>query len=220
MTHYLYLHGFASGPNSQKARRMALRFQRQGLDLEIPDLNQGDFCHLTLSRQLDQVKQHILARSEPVVMIGSSLGGLTAAWATQHPQLQGRIRQLVLLAPAFDFLPQWLPRLDPAQIDHWRASGYLGVYHYQARQTLPLHYDFWLDAATYCDRQLRVPVPTLILHGLKDEVIAIETSRAYAASRPWVSLIELDDDHSLLATEALIWSHIWTFLQPPKPHST
>ncbi|XGB42282.1 MAG: alpha/beta fold hydrolase [Nodosilinea sp. LVE1205-7] len=160
MTHYLYLHGFASGPKSQKAQSMRLRFQDLGLNLEIPDLNQGDFSHLTLSRQINQVRDQILTWPEPVVIIGSSLGGLTAAWVAQQPQLQGRITQLVLLAPAFDFLTQWLAHLGPAQINQWRTTGYLAVYHYQARQTLPLHYNFWLDAATYCDRQLQAPVPT------------------------------------------------------------
>ena len=218
MTHYLYLHGFGSGPKSQKAQRMNLRFQNLGLHLEIPDLNQEDFSHLTLSRQIGQVSDQVLAWSDPVVIIGSSLGGLTAAWVAQQPRLQGRIAQLVLLAPAFDFLTQWLPRLGSAQMDRWRTTGYLAVYHYDAQQTLPLHYNFWLDGETYCDRNLQAVVPTLILHGLQDEVISIEASRTYAATRPWVNLVELWDDHSLLGTEELIWQHTWAFLAQSKPN--
>ncbi|XGB42283.1 MAG: hypothetical protein LVS60_19445 [Nodosilinea sp. LVE1205-7] len=57
------------------------------------------------------------------------------------------------------------------------------------------------------------------MHGLKDEVITIEASRTYGASRPWVNLIELWDDHSLLATEELIWNYSWTFLNQPKVQS-
>lgn len=65
MAQYLYLHGFASGPQSQKARGLAARFQAQGLELEIPDLNQGDFSHLTLSRQIRQGVERVMAQAQP-----------------------------------------------------------------------------------------------------------------------------------------------------------
>lgn len=218
MAHYLYLHGFASGPQSQKARALAARFQAQGLELEIPDLNQGDFSHLTLSRQIRQGVERVMAQAQPTVLIGSSLGGLTAAWVAQtlHRQQQRqKILQLVLLAPAFGFLAQWWPQLGPDQQDRWRRQGYLPIYHHTARQPLPLHYGFITDAQTYQDQDLQAPVPTLILHGQQDQVINIEVSRAYAADRPWVTLVELDDDHSLLRVEASLWQHTWEFLRSP-----
>jgi pimeloyl-ACP methyl ester carboxylesterase len=218
MAHYLYLHGFASGPQSQKARALAARFQAQGLELEIPDLNQGDFSHLTLSRQVRQGVERVMAQAQPTVLIGSSLGGLTAAWVAQtlHRQQQRqKILQLVLLAPAFGFLDQWWPQLGPDQQDRWRRQGYLPIYHHTARQPLPLHYGFITDAQTYQDQDLQAPVPTLILHGQQDQVINIGFSRAYAADRPWVTLVELDDDHSLLRVEASLWRHTWEFLRSP-----
>ena len=218
MTQYLYLHGFASGPESQKARALAMRFRAQGLRLEIPDLNQGDFSHLTLSRQIHQGVELVMAQAQPTVLIGSSLGGLTAAWVAQtlHRQQQReKILQLVLLAPAFGFLDQWWPQLGRDQQDRWRRQGYLPIYHHTARQPLPLHYGFITDAQTYRDQDLQAPVSTLILHGQQDQVINIGFSRAYAANRPWVTLVELDDDHSLLRVEASLWQHTWEFLRSP-----
>jgi dipeptidyl aminopeptidase/acylaminoacyl peptidase len=40
----------------------------------------------------------------------------------------------------------------------------------------------------------------VILHGVRDDVVPIETSRRFVADRPHVRLIELDDGHELLAT--------------------
>ncbi len=49
---YIYLHGFASSPSSTKAQYLRARFASLQINLNIPDLNQGDFSHLTLTRQL------------------------------------------------------------------------------------------------------------------------------------------------------------------------
>jgi len=212
MRQYLYLHGFASSPQSKKAQALKARFQEQGISLEIPDLNQSDFTHLTLSRQIQQVKDRILAQPDPTILIGSSLGGLTAAWVAEQPALNGRIEKMVLLAPAFQFLAQWLPRLNPDQLDDWRTTGTMPVYHYTEQQTLPLQYAFVEDAQQYRDEGLHAEIPTLILHGLYDDTISIEASRAYAALRPWVRLVELPSDHALVEVEANLWQHIWDFL--------
>ncbi|WP_313887390.1 YqiA/YcfP family alpha/beta fold hydrolase [Nodosilinea sp. LEGE 07088] len=213
MTQYLYLHGFASSPKSTKAQAMRSRFATLGLELIIPDLNQGDFSHLTLSRQIQQVSEFVLGQPDSTVLIGSSLGGLTATWVAQQPPLAGRIEKLVLLAPAFDFLAQWLPRLGSDQLNAWRTEGTFSVYHYTEQRTLPLHYDFITDAQGYDDGALQAKIPTLILHGTRDETIAIAASRAYATCRPWVHLVELPSDHALVDVEADLWQHTREFLE-------
>lgn len=212
MVYYLYLHGFASGPQSYKAQALKTRFEAVGRSLTIPDLNQGDFSTLTLSRQIQQARELILAQSQPTVIIGSSLGGLTAAWVAEQWDLQGRIEKLVLLAPAFCFLAQWLPRLGEAALGQWRQEGWLSVYHYADQTQKPLHYRFVEDAQGYHDDDLKGQIPTLICHGLHDEVIAIEASRAYADIRPWVQFQELDSDHALGNVEAEIWQTMANFL--------
>jgi pimeloyl-ACP methyl ester carboxylesterase len=209
---YLYLHGFASSPRSTKAQDLRDRFQKLGLELTIPDLNQPDFTHLTLTRQLQQIAALLPVDHTPVTLIGSSFGGLTAAWAAQqHPQIQ----RLVLLAPAFQFLDHWLPRLGAEQVQRWQTEQYLSVYHYGAGRSLPLSYHFIHDAAQYPEHQLQRPVPTLILHGQDDEVIPIQASRHFATLRPWAQLIELDSDHALTNASNQIWVAIQNFCQLP-----
>lgn len=209
MTTYCYLHGFASSPASRKAQYLRRQFQSQGQALTILDLNQGDFSTLTLSRQIQQGVDWIEAQPDPeIVVIGSSFGGLTAAWLAEQPQVRGRIQKLVLLAPAFQFLAQWLPRLGKEQLTRWQTEKALPIFHYGQGKTVPLQYGFITDAETYDESQFRAEIPTLILHGRQDEVINIQASRDYAATRSWVELVELADDHSLLATQAQIWQAI------------
>ncbi|NER81649.1 MAG: prolyl oligopeptidase family serine peptidase [Leptolyngbya sp. SIO1D8] len=215
---YLYLHGFASGPQSAKAQFLQKTFHQVGKTLHILDLNQNDFTHLTLSRQIQQGMEWITERDR-VTVIGSSLGGLTAAWIAHQSAVQTKISHLVLLAPAFQFLAQWLPRLGSEAITRWQMEGFLPIYHYGMAQTLPLAYDFVADAQRYNETFLQHPIPTLIIHGSHDEVIDVQASRDYATLRPWVCLIEVDSDHSLANVKQAIWDEIHCFLDFPTPVS-
>ncbi|MGD1854202.1 MAG: YqiA/YcfP family alpha/beta fold hydrolase [Leptolyngbyaceae cyanobacterium] len=206
MGDYIYLHGFASGPQSYKGCWLRSQFQAQNIELQLLDLNQGDFAHLTLTRQINQVINHLQG---PTTLIGSSFGGLTAAWvAQQTPQ---NIQKLVLLAPAFNFLDQWLPRLGTQQLHQWKTSGWLSIYHYGLQTQQRLHYPFVTDAQSYADSQLNQPIPTLILHGKHDEVIDLAASQTYAAQRPWTQLQALDTDHGMADAMEEIWQAIKAF---------
>lgn len=209
---YLYLHGFASGPGSKKAQYLRSQFQpyTHPLPLQIPNLNQPDFAQLTLTRQIQQGTELITSET---TLIGSSFGGLTAAWIAEQPSARLLIKRLILLAPAFQFLNQWLPRLGPAQVDHWKTTGWLSVYHYAANCQKRLHYDFVTDAQQYDEAQLQSQIPTLILHGVQDDVIAIDTSRDYARTRPWVTLTSLETDHSMTGAMGQIWQEISAFCE-------
>ncbi|MBD2459933.1 alpha/beta fold hydrolase [Oscillatoria sp. FACHB-1407] len=214
MTSYIYLHGFASSPRSAKARDLGDRFRSLSIPLVIPDLNQGDFSHLTITRQLQQVQGDFPPSPTPVTLIGSSLGGLTAAWLAEKDV---QVQRLVLLAPAFSFLSYWLPKLSIEQLDHWQTEQFLSVYHYAEGRSLPLHYEFVQDAMQYHDDELQRSIPTLILHGKQDEVIPVQASRDYAQSRPWVKLIELDSDHALGTVKDEIWQAICEFCELDNP---
>lgn len=207
---YIYLHGFASTPESAKAVYLRDGFAAAKISLEVPDLNQGDFSHLTLTRQMAYVASLFPCDETPVTLIGSSLGGLTSAWLAQK---YSQVQQLILLAPAFGFLSHWLAQLGDEQLQQWQTSGYLSVYHYGEKRPLPLHYQFVDDARQYQETQLVRPIPTLILHGQQDEVIPISASRAYTSSRPWVQLIELNSDHSLIEVMPQIWEATQRFCQ-------
>lgn len=200
---YLYLHGFASGPRSIKAIYLHNRFAQQGIDLIVPDLNQPDFFNLTLTRQLQQCEAILAAKPAAWTILGSSLGGLTAAWLAQRNL---NVERLVLLAPAFEFLPHWQQQLGTAKLEQWQKDGSVEVYHHIARQTIPLSYAFWQDVSQYAQTELnQSAAETLILHGINDEVIPVEASRHYAAQNPNCILIELLSDHGLTDVLPEIW---------------
>jgi pimeloyl-ACP methyl ester carboxylesterase len=200
-TKYIYLHGFASSPDSAKAQYISDRFSELPISLIIPDLNQNDFPHLTLTRQIAQVS-HLLSFDAPVTLLGSSFGGLTSAWLAEK---YTQVERLVLLAPAFGFLSEWLNRLGTDTVEEWENSGYLKVYHYGEKRSIPLHYQFVRDTEQYGEEQLQRTVPTLIIHGRNDDVIPIKSSREYAKNRPWVELIEVASDHALTNVLPEIW---------------
>jgi uncharacterized protein len=203
---YIYLHGFASGPQSTKARYFQARYAEVGIALQVPDLNQPDFAELTISRQITQVVELLPSDGSPVTLIGSSLGGLTAAIVAQDCH---QVQQLILLAPALDFLTHWLPKIGDRQLTLWQQNSYLPIYHYAQQKLLPLHYNFIVDADRYYLFTSSRIVPTLILHGIHDAVIPIAASRDFATQHPWVELIELDSDHNLTDVSDRIWQEMY-----------
>lgn len=211
---FIYLHGFASGPRSTKAQYFQDCFRSRQLDLQVPDLNQPSFSQLTLTRQIQQVQADIAASEQPVTLIGSSFGGLTAAWVAEQCLA---VQRLVLLAPAFQFRDHWQARLGREQLHQWQQTGILMIHHYGAKQQLPLDYPFWPDLLQYDESQLQRSIPTLILHGQQDEVIPIQSSRDYAVARPWVTLIELTSDHALTDVAVELWQQVQVFCRLPTP---
>jgi uncharacterized protein len=208
---HLYLHGFASGANSRKANFFLDRYGQQGLQLVVPDFNAGGFTDFTISRQLAQAASYLT--DEPVTLIGSSLGGwVSLLLAEKYPQIE----RLILLAPALGFPEPWLSRLDPAALETWQTEGFWPVYHYIEKQQIPLAYNFVLDAQQYLQTEFQRRLPTLIFHGINDEVVPIELSREYASSRSpkaqaelsMVTLHELDSDHGLGNVLPQIWQEM------------
>lgn len=190
---YAYLHGFASGPKSYKGTRLRERFATLGVEFELPDLTRPSFEKLTYTAALAAIS----ALGEgPWCFIGSSMGGyLAARFAEQHPS---RVHRLVLLCPGFDLVTRWPVLVGTEGMARWEAEGALPLPDRHGIDT-PVHYGFLEDARTYPPFP-EVPCPTVIIHGTRDEIVPIDSSRSYAGHRPHVQLVEVDDDHGLAAT--------------------
>lgn len=204
---YLYLHGFASGPHSSKARFLHHQFATLKLDLAIPDLNLGDFGSATLSKQLNFLHGYV---QSPLTIIGSSLGGYLAL---QMAIANMTIAKLILLAPAFKFSECLEQDLGTEAIAQWQTTGTREIYHYGLNQPQALNYKFLIDARTYLSKTLDRPLPILIIHGRHDTVVPVRLSQEFASNRPMVQLEILDSDHSLGNVLGEIWHHTKTFLQ-------
>lgn len=205
---FLYLHGFASGPASAKARFFRERLEAEGCRIEVPDLSEGDFENLTITGQLRVIER--LSAGRRCALIGSSLGGyLAALHAARHPEVE----RLLLLAPAFGFARRWSETLGP-ELGRWKQNGYRMVYHYAERRFLPIRYRLIEDGLGYEDEPA-VSQPVLIFHGLRDTVVPPAVSVSFAVHKPNVRLELVDSDHELLDVLDRIWNRARDFLLAP-----
>ncbi len=201
----VYLHGFASGPGSRKARFFREQFARQGAELRIPDLSEGRFENLTISGQLRVLER--LAKGKPLSLIGSSMGGyLAALYAARHPEVE----RLMLMAPAFALSRRWTEWLGREQMQNWKRTGCLPFFHYAEGRELRLGYRIIEDAGQYEDYP-GVTQPTLVFHGMHDTAVPYALSEEFARPRPNVVLKLLDDGHELLASLDTIWPATQSF---------
>jgi len=206
----LYLHGFASSPQSSKATFFSNKFAERGVRMIVPDLNAPDFSTLTVTRMLQQAENVTASTDGPLVVVGSSLGGFVAVQAAlQHP---GRITRLVLLAPALDFDGNRLSELGDRGLGAWKSSNSLAVYHYGYGRMMPVHYDLYADALRYNALDAGLTQPVQVFQGRFDTSVDPETVQRWAAARPNVELHLLDDDHQLLKSLEGIWVEMERFV--------
>lgn len=202
----LYLHGFASGPTSNKVRFFRDRFRECRLDLNVPDLAEGDFEHLTITGQLRVIERAAAGRN--VTLIGSSLGGyLAALYASEHPEIE----RLVLLAPAFHFADRWAARVGAAGMAEWARTGKLDVFHYAENRSMQLDYRFYEDAREY-PKEPGFLQPALLIHGYRDDVVPASLSEDFASRHPNAVLHVLDSGHELTDVLEPIWRLTRDFL--------
>jgi pimeloyl-ACP methyl ester carboxylesterase len=204
----ILLHGFPSSAKSSKAKYFRERFEHvPGGAFHAIDFNPTprDFEYLTVTGMINRLRQYILDHNlEDVRLIGSSMGALVglhyAAWFED-------ISRILLLAPALTY-----SIVGEGEERRWRAAGVMPYEHYDFGEQLPLQYGMQLDGLQY-QTPIEPPAPTLVVHGVSDDVVPVEASRAYAAAYPQkVKLVEVDSDHRLGDQLEVIWGYVNSFL--------
>jgi enterochelin esterase-like enzyme len=148
-----FIHGLDSSPRGTKASLLK-SYNPQFL---IPDLPPQ------IQKRLSVVERLL---DEPSLLVGSSLGGLTAIlYAMRRP---GMVEGMVLLAPAV-------------------GTGDVALFNEEEESVLS---------------EVYIPggIPTVIVAGLRDEVVPLSAIRAMIERSPErqnIRLIEVDDDHDL-----------------------
>jgi hypothetical protein len=191
----LYLHGFASSPQSHKAAFLSGRWRAEGRTVVVPDLNCGDFSTLTISKMLRLAEAGAKEIGAPYAVVGSSMGGYAAALlaARRDEYLRG----LVLMAPAFQPETLWQRELSPRELDEWKRTGTRLIEHHAYARKVPLHHRFIEDSARHEPFPEIGDLPCAIVHGTRDTVVPIMLSEQFARGRGAVSLHPVDDDHEL-----------------------
>ncbi|MCP3104751.1 alpha/beta fold hydrolase [Myxococcus sp. K15C18031901] len=211
---WLYLHGFASGPDSTKGVAVSRHFEQQGIHVERLNLRVPTLEQLRLSAILETTRKALGGPEDRAVLLGSSLGGLTAARLAAE---DARVGALVLLAPAFHVVSQLRRRMGEAGWNHWRTSGWIETDDFAEKRKVRIHSGF-IDDAEEMDARLGgwpdVRVPTLLIHGRSDDTCDIRYSRQWAEGRRYVKLVEVEDGHELTASLPRILSESEAFLRP------
>jgi predicted esterase YcpF (UPF0227 family) len=197
---FLYLHGFASSPESGKARAFASWAAARGLRVERLDLRVPSFEHLRLSAMKARVREAIDAAGGPrarAVLIGSSLGGLTAARVAEE---DARVCGTFLMAPAFRLAERWKQRIGEKAWQKWRETGFIEVDDHATRKKSKVDFRF-VEELAEIDAEGEgwpdVRVPTCIVHGIRDDIVDVRLSREWATGRRHVRLVEVEDGHEL-----------------------
>ncbi len=207
----LYLHGFASGPRSRKGVAVDERLTSRGIEVERLDLRVPSFERLDFGAMMTRTRAAIGGPDDRVIVIGSSLGGLTAARVAESDE---RVVAMVLLAPALRFAERWRQKLGDEGWRRWMDEGWLEVHDHTTNAGARVHADFARSVLPHDPGLPAIRVPTLVLHGVVDDVVPVELSRELAAGAPLVRLVELPDGHDLLATLPRILDEIEAFVTP------
>ena len=193
--HVRYLHGFASGPHSEKGADLGRRLAGSCGSFAIPALEGGDFSSLTMGAMAGRAVASCPSEGR-VVLVGSSLGGYLAAWLAAKralPNLAG----ILLIAPAFGFTTSWAERLGVDAVTEWRRTGSRTFFHYGEQRELALGAGFLASCETLPEVPGEPGVPCVIVHGRGDETVDPRRSVAYATAHPTVELHLVQGDHRL-----------------------
>lgn len=157
----LYLHGFASSPQSAKILLLRPLLVPFDVELDTPDLNVPSFEKLDFPSMAGRAIEHA-ERHRPDAIAGSSLGALVALAIAR----QGFPVPLVLLAPALGIGERWktrLPEGDPVV-----------VWNHARNAETPIHRRFFDQMNDLAVDRDPPPARTTVVMGRHDETVPFD----------------------------------------------
>ena len=183
----LWAHGLEGSPNGSKPTWIK---ENLGWDVVSIDMSQNGW---TIAEQTKVVYDKISEIDDFDLIMGSSYGGLAIANAAN--KLLDRDMRIVLMAPAFGLAENFQKIAGEKGLDEWENSGYRPYFHHGLNKEIKLNWDFMVSAQEMS--WPKINHPTVVIHGISDEIVQIESSRKIAESNSNVELIEVEDGHRL-----------------------
>ena len=147
----------------------------------------------TIAEQTKVVFDKISEIGDFDLIMGSSYGGLAIANAAN--ELEDKEMRVVLMAPAFGLAENFRNIVGEEGLNEWKNRGFRPYFHHGLNKEIKLNWDFMISAQKMSWPEIKHP--TVIIHGLSDEIVPIESSRKVAESSSNVELIEVEDGHRL-----------------------
>ncbi len=223
----LYLHGFGSVQNGEKAdffRQRALEsgFAFCSFDFQGHGQSGGTMQGLTLTRNLEDVARvHAYVRErgyDRICLLGSSMGGGTALWysalySAHHPD---EIVAGLHIAPALQFEKGLTAWAGPERCRIWQETGTI---HFESDLvSCELGWDLIEDLRRYAFEDLlqRYRTPALLLQGKLDTSVPWKDVADFATrcAYPGIELhFFADGDHRLTDRKDRLWQLMLEFLR-------
>ncbi len=216
----IYLHGFASHQKGEKVLYFRDRFVEAGaaylaFDHRGHGSSSGTMKDLTITRNLEDIGTIIKAEGagfKKRMLVGSSMGGQTAAWyAARRPDL---ITANLLIAPGFRFLQNRLKELGTKGLKKLKAEGQITIKNEWVEVTIGKEF---LDDARHftMDRLVKdYQTPTIILHGTEDGAVPFQDSVEFiqeSKARPLDLLLIAGGDHQLTDHKDVLFEYMYAF---------
>jgi uncharacterized protein len=218
----LYLHGFGSVQNGEKAdffRQRALEsgFPFCSFDFQGHGQSGGTMQGLTLSRNLEDVARvHAYVREKGygrICLLGSSMGGGTALWySALHPD---EVVAGLHIAPALQFERGLIAWAGPERCRIWQETGTI---RYESDLiSCDLGWELIEDLRRYAFEDLlrKYRTPALLLQGKLDTSVPWKdvTDFATRCAYPGIELhLFADGDHRLTDRKDRLWQLMLEFL--------
>lgn len=183
----LWAHGLEGSPNGSKPTWIV---ENLGWNVISIDMSKKGW---TIAEQTKVVFEKISEIGDFDLIMGSSYGGLAIANAAN--ELEDKEMRVVLMAPAFGLAENFENIVGEEGLNEWENRGFIPYFHHGLNKEIKLNWDFMISAQKMSWPDIKHP--TVIIHGLSDEIVPIESSRKVAESNSNVELIEVEDGHRL-----------------------
>lgn len=213
--HVLFITGFLSKRWGNKSKSLAQWCSEQHWGFSCFDYrgsggSDGKFTDYTLNNWIEDAQAVIdMLKDRPLLsIVGNSLGSWVAWLIAQR---NNEIRDLLLIAPAFNMMGERAKQIAPERRQAWQETGWMPYDDDELHRDFPLSWK-WVEESEALWEQRGIQlrrVSTTILHGLQDSVILPTVSWNFAqhvlsqdTNFP-IELIYKTGDHRLSSPEAL-----------------
>jgi len=181
-------HGFSTSKDGRTYVRLEQILNKKGLSTFRFDFfghgeSDGKFEEITTSEAADDVQNAIKFLKESgykkISLVGSSFGGMASIIAASKTD---DVYALALKSPVSDYIGMSLARHNEQEIKNWKEKGYIDITGVDDEKR-KLNYSFYKDAERIngYDAAKKIKIPTLIVHGDRDETVTIEQSKRTAS---------------------------------------